>query len=137
MLEIRLGYLYPVVDKFIIVEAQQSFKGDLKEYVFENNIDRYKQYIDKIIYFKIEDVHYNFIDLINHLESRNKTIFRKISGFLKTHDFYDKKNLSHILDTYHRECIHIVLNKVAVNEDIIVLSDLDEIPNFQISQCPY
>ena len=30
LLEIRLEYLYPLVDKFIIVEARQTFKGSLK-----------------------------------------------------------------------------------------------------------
>ena len=27
------------------------------------------------------------------------------------HSFYDKGNLSHILDTYHRECIHLQIDK--------------------------
>ena len=53
LLEIRLEYLYPIVDKFLIVEARQSFKGSLKEYIFEKNIDRYARFMDKINYYKI------------------------------------------------------------------------------------
>ena len=34
LLEIRLKYLYPIVDKFIIIEARQSFKGKAKDYIF-------------------------------------------------------------------------------------------------------
>ena len=51
LLEIRLEYLYPIVDKFIIVEARQSFTGQIKGFIFEKNIKRYKKYSDKIIQF--------------------------------------------------------------------------------------
>ena len=53
LLEIRLEYLYPFVDKFIIVEACQTFKGELKPYNYEKNKERFSKYADKIIYFKI------------------------------------------------------------------------------------
>ena len=59
LLEIRLKYLYPVVDKFIIVESNQSFTGKAKNYNFELNSQRYSKYLDKIIYHKIKDVHYS------------------------------------------------------------------------------
>ena len=55
LLEIRLEYLYPIVDKFIIIEANQTFKGSTKGYIFEENIKRYSKFINKINYFKIED----------------------------------------------------------------------------------
>ena len=38
LLEIRLEYLYPIVDKFIIIEARQTFKGNAKDYIFEQHL---------------------------------------------------------------------------------------------------
>ena len=132
LLEIRLEYLYPIVDKFIIVEARQSFKGSIKGFIFEKNIKRYKKYIDKIIYHRIEDIHYEYKELLNFLEKSDTKGSKKISSFIKDHTYYDKRNLSYLLDTYHRECIHMALLKICNADDIVMLSDLDEIPEFQI-----
>jgi len=132
LLEIRLEYLYPFIDKFIIVEARQSFKGNTKDYIFEKNIKRYHKYQDKIIYHKIEDIQYDYAGLINFLKKSNSKISKKISQFIEKHDYYDKNNLSYILDSYHRECIHLALEKNCKDKDIILMSDLDEIPSFQV-----
>ena len=132
LLEIRLKYLYPLVDYFIIVEAKQSFTGASKKYIFEKNSKRYSKYINKIIYYKIEDVHYSYDHLINFLDKSNSKVKEKICNILKKHNYYDKNNLSHVLDSYHRECLHLALSKVCNSEDIVLLSDLDEIPSFQV-----
>ena len=132
LLEIRLEYLYPIVDKFVIVEARQSFKGNAKDYIFEKNINRYEKYLDKIIYHKIEDIHFIYEELIDFLKKSNSKVSKKISLFIEKHDYYDKNNLSYILDSYHRECIHIALENNCKDDDIILLSDLDEIPPFEI-----
>ena len=54
LLEIRLEYLSPYIDKFIIVESCQTFKGEKKAYNFEINKKRFEKYINKIIYYKID-----------------------------------------------------------------------------------
>ena len=132
LLEIRLKYLYPLVDHFIIIEAKQSFKGSPKKFIFEQNRKRYKKYLDKIIYYKIKDIHFSYEGLIEFLEKSNSKAMKTLSQFIQNHDYYDKNNLSFILDTYHRECIHIALKKNCKDQDIILLSDLDEIPSFKI-----
>ncbi len=132
LLEIRLEYLYPLVDHFVIIEAKQSFKGSSKEFIFEKNAKRYKKYIDKIIYYKVEDIHLSYKGLLDFLEKSNSKINKTICKFIKEHNYYDKDNLSYVLDSYHRECIHIALKNKCKNEDIILVSDLDEIPSFQI-----
>ena len=132
LLEIRLEYLYPLVDHFIIIEARQSFKGSSKNFIFEQNRKRYKKYLDKITYLKIEDIHFSYNELIEFLEKSNSKVRKTISKFIKKHDYYDKNNLSYILDSYHRECIHIALEQKCKDGDIVLLSDLDEIPSFKI-----
>ena len=132
LLEIRLEYLYPFVDKFIIVESNQNFKGNSKLYNFEFNIKRYKKYLDKIEYFKIEDKHNNYSSLLEYLGNTENHVYKKIDNFIKKHNYYDKKNLFNILDSYHRECIHLPLNKFCNDNDIIIISDLDEIPSYRL-----
>lgn len=130
LLEIRLEYLYPIVDKFVIVEAGQSFKGNFKNFNFQDNIKRYSKYLDKIYYFKIEDLHNNKEEFFKYIKNSNNKIINKISYFINSHTHYEKNNLSYLLDTYHRECIHIALNKICKINDLVLISDLDEIPAY-------
>ena len=132
LLEIRLKYLYDKVDKFIILEARQTFTGKLKPYNFENNKQRFEKYLDKIIYFKIEDKHENYDSVISYLKSKNTQSHTKILNMLENHDHYPKDGLHWVLDTYHRESLHIAYDKYLNDEDIVFLSDLDEIPNIAI-----
>ena len=131
LLEIRLEYLYPLVDQFLIIEAKQSFKGTSKQFIFEQNLKRYNKYLDKIIYHKIQDDHFSYKGLIEFLEKSNSKANQTICKFIQGHNYYDKDNLAWVLECYQRECIHTVLKKKCKDQDIILLSDLDEIPSFQ------
>lgn len=53
ILELRLTELYDVVDKFIIIEAEKTHKGENKRFIFEENQWRYQKWSDKIIHVKI------------------------------------------------------------------------------------
>jgi len=50
ILEIRLNELKDVVDKFVIIESETTTSGLPKKLYFKENIDRFKQFQDKIIY---------------------------------------------------------------------------------------
>lgn len=50
ILEIRLNELAPVVDRFIIVEADQTFRGQPKPLHFAENASRFAAFSDKIIH---------------------------------------------------------------------------------------
>ena len=132
ILLIRLDYLYDLVDKFIIVEAGESFTGKKKEFIFEKNIKIFEKYIDKIFYYKINDRHKNYNSIIEFLTNKNSRVHSKIKFFMDNHNYYDKEKIHYILDSYHRECIHIPLSKICNDDDLIILSDLDEIPNRKI-----
>ncbi|KAJ3323337.1 hypothetical protein HDV06_001857 [Boothiomyces sp. JEL0866] len=54
LLEIRLHELYPVVEKFIIIESNSTFTGLPKPLHFELNKERFNFAIDKIVYKAIE-----------------------------------------------------------------------------------
>ncbi len=55
ILKLRLGVLSPYVDKFIIEEATMTFSGQEKDLCFEKNRDKFKEYLDKIVYIKVTD----------------------------------------------------------------------------------
>jgi len=53
LLEIRLNELDQIVDKFVIVEATQTFQGKPKKLFYEENKNRYEKFHDKIIHIVI------------------------------------------------------------------------------------
>ncbi|MBD74991.1 MAG: hypothetical protein CMM96_05870, partial [Rickettsiales bacterium] len=101
LLKVRLDYLYDVVDKFLIVEAGESFSGKKKEYIFEKNKRFFEKYTDKIIYFKIKDNHKNYKSLINYLNFKKEYIYENIKNFMESHNHYNKKEKHFFLDSYH------------------------------------
>lgn len=56
VLEIRLKELWDVVDYFVIAESNLSHSGKPKEYIFENNRDRFEKYMSKIRHIKVDDM---------------------------------------------------------------------------------
>lgn len=53
LLELRFLELYDVVDKFIIVEANKTFKGDHKPFILEENKWRFTKWWDKVAHIKV------------------------------------------------------------------------------------
>lgn len=102
LLELRLHELYPVVDKFIIAEATKTFSGNDKELRYIKHIDRYKKYSDKIVYISYDDF------------DRSKKLWTYQDGWN--------------LENNQRRCLLQGLKSVKDN-DIIMISDLDEIPS--------
>ena len=55
ILELRLGVLDKYVDKFIIEESTMTFSGEGKDLCFKANRDRFKKYLDRIVYVTVDD----------------------------------------------------------------------------------
>lgn len=55
ILELRLNILDQYVDKFIIEEATMTFSGQEKDLCFAANKDRFKRFLDKIVYVTVDD----------------------------------------------------------------------------------
>ena len=112
VLDVRLNYLNKYVDKFVIIEAEYNHKGEKRKPQFD--IKNFKKFKDKIIYLLIK---------------------QKIPGMYEINDFDsdDKKNGKHVMnalkrENFQRNCIADGLSD-ASDEDWIIISDLDEIPN--------
>jgi len=110
LLEIRLKYLYPVVDYFVIVESDTSFNGKNKELIFKKNKGKFKDYSDKIIYLSI----------------KMKSFFD--SGLNSEEAVWEREK-------YQRNCINDGLRTLNLEQDdLILISDIDEIPNKDVLQ---
>jgi beta-1,4-mannosyl-glycoprotein beta-1,4-N-acetylglucosaminyltransferase len=102
LLELRLNELSPVVDKFVIVEATRTFQKTAKLLYYEENKTRYSDFHHKIIHI-IVDEYPNFF-----------TKFRIPNAW--DYDNHQKEQIIRGL----KDCDP---------DDIIIISDLDEIPN--------
>ena len=103
MLEIRLEELYPVVDFFVICEATKTFSGKPKTLKYLENKDRYEKYADKIKYVVYDD-------------------------FSKYNDPWDYSNNWKLENEQRRHNITALDLEKLKNDDLIMISDLDEIP---------
>jgi len=133
LLEIRLNFLYKHVDKFIILESSQTFSGKKKEFIFEKNKKRFQKFIDKIHYFKLEENFNSYDEIVQNLNLKsNDNIKRKIFEIMESHNHYSKKELNWVLDSYQRESMHIPMSTICNDNDLIIFSDIDEIPSLEI-----
>lgn len=107
LLEIRLNILDEVVDKFVIVEANKTHRGDDKEFIFEKNKQKFEKFLDKIIYVKVDDL-----------------------CDLKKRDIENDGN-NWYFENFQRDQIMKGL-KDCMDDDIVIISDLDEIPKANI-----
>lgn len=127
LLEIRLKIMYEHVDYFLIVEARHTFSGKPKKLFYQENIIRFKSYSDKIIHYVIEDTPNDFRGFC---PPSNFFTNWDISYLHKSHGIPLKKlNITFQREVYQRDSIIIPLSKLATKNDVILLSDLDEIPD--------
>ena len=110
--ELRFNILNQYINKFIVVESKYTHSGEKRELLF--NINKYPNFKNKI----------NYIVLENEPDNLEKVY---------DDDTEDKKNSKYIMnalkrENYHRNEISKGLTK-ASSEDLILISDVDEIPN--------
>ena len=112
VLETRLEYLNEYVDYFVIVESKFTHKGDERSLKF--NINNYSKFKHKIIY-KVHEEFPNKIEKVLDDDDENTRTRKYIMNALY------RENAQR---NYINEGI-----KNAEEEDIILISDVDEIPN--------
>lgn len=95
LLELRLHTLDKVVDRFVLVESTKDYMNRPKPLIFQENKDRYAEFLDRIVHVAVEDAP-------------------------DDPDPWSREN-------HQRMCINRGLVEAA-DDDVVLVSDLDEIP---------
>lgn len=130
LLDIRLNLLNDVVDKFVIVESTVTFSGKPKKLFYNENKDKFDKFKDKIIHIIVDDTPEDFYNIkFRDNPSTKKEIFKnKIINYLNESSGWGRHEKQWGREIYQRESI---LNGLidCDDNDMIILSDVDEIPN--------
>ena len=112
LLDLRLNVLNKYVKKFVITEATYTHNGSKKKLNF--NINHFQKFKDKIEYIVVDEEPPTLLDLVDG-ENKDKRGEKLILNGM-ARDYFQREKLLKGL-------------KNAQNEDLILISDLDEIPN--------
>ena len=96
LLNLRLEYLSPYVDFFILVESKKSTQARDKSLFFNDNKSKFKKYLHKIKHLVVDD--------------------------------FPEGAVPHTIETIQRNAMISCLEDCN-DDDLILISDLDEIPN--------
>ena len=112
LLDLRLNTLDKFVKKFIITEATYTHNGSKKKLKFDLN--KFRKFKDKIIYIVIDKKPENILELVEGetKELRGEKLI--LNGMAR--DYFQRESLAKGLVE-------------AAEDDLILVSDLDEIPN--------
>ena len=114
MLEIRFNILDKYIDKFVVVESKYSHSGEKKKLNF--NINKFPEFKKKIIYLTIDNQPQNII-----YQKKGNIFFENEN---------DKRTNSIKRINYQRDRLKDGLTE-AQDDDYILYSDNDEIPNLE------
>ena len=114
VLDLRLNTLNDYVDYFIIVESTFTHRGDKRKLRF--NLEKFKKFEKKIVYLVYDESPSNIEEVLSD-------------------DNHDEKSRKYILNAVYRENGQrdFLMNGLqnANSEDLILVSDVDEIPNLE------
>lgn len=103
LLEIRLNVLDGVVDKFVLAEATLTHTGKPKPLYYQENRERFAKFADKIIHIVVDDFPEPPID-------------------------FTEAQMSWMRENWQRNGIFRGLSDAA-DDDLVMISDVDEIPD--------
>ena len=112
LLDLRLNILNEYVKKFVITEATYTHNGTKKELKFD--IKKFQKFKDKITYIVVDKPPPNILELSKNDPEHKIGEKLILNGMAR--DYFQRENLSRGLNN-------------ADENDMILISDLDEIPN--------
>ena len=114
LLDLRLNIMDKYVDKFVITEATYTHSGSAKKLIFD--IKKFSKFKDKIIYIVVDKPPPDLLK-IDESDSSNKRLSKMTINAKKREIYQINKTQDEIVK--------------ANPEDMIIISDLDEIPNLE------
>ncbi len=114
LLDIRLNVLNQYVKKFVITEATYTHNGSKKKLNFD--INNFKRFKDKIVYMVLDEPPPKLLNLVENEPEHKRGQKLILNGMAR--DYFQRENLIKGIDD-------------ALENDLIMISDLDEIPNLE------
>tara|TARA_B110000438_G_C15695027_1_gene598573 strand:+ start:45 stop:917 length:873 start_codon:yes stop_codon:yes gene_type:complete len=114
LLDLRLNVMDRYVDKFIITESSYMHSGKAKKLIFD--INKYSKFKDKIVYIPIHENPKNLIEI-----NAKDSLHLKQSKMIRNAKIREMYQINKTQDEISK----------AAPDDIIIISDLDEIPNLE------
>ena len=114
LLDIRLNALDKYVKKFVITEATYTHNGSKKKLNF--NIQKFSKFRNKIEYIIVDKQPENIRELTEKDSFKTKEEKLILNGMAR--DYFQRENLKKGLENLN-------------GEDLVIISDLDEIPNLK------
>ena len=114
LLDIRLNSLHKFVKKFVITEATYTHNGTKKKLNFD--INKFGKFKDKITYIVVDKQPENIANLSANDSKEKKGEKLILNGMAR--DYFQRENLTRGLNNIH-------------DDDLVLISDLDEIPNLK------
>jgi len=115
VLELRLNVLNDYVDFFVIVESTYNHKGEKRKLLF--NVKKFEKFKDKIIYLIYDQIP-NKIENINQEDPKKTKDYKYIMNAL----YRENSQRNFIIEGL----------KNALDNDLILISDVDEIPKLEV-----
>jgi len=117
MLKYRLAVLNDYVDNFVLVEANQTHLGHPKPLFFNENLELFEKYKDKLVHI-IVDLPYVY----PNIDYKNNKPYDQ--------QYFSENGEQWINEAFQRHCISHAFDKLNIEPtDYIIVSDLDEIAN--------
>lgn len=126
LLDLRLKTINDEVDFFVIVESTLTFSGKPKKLYFDENQSRFKDYKKKIIHYMIKnDDNRNMSNALI-----NDYFTNPILSLQHKHEGQPLSILHESIrrEVFQRDSLIIPLIEKASQNDLVLLSDIDEIP---------
>lgn len=120
MLTFRLTELNEHVDQFIIMESGIDFMGNTKPLIFKQNEHLFEEWKDKISYLSFNELSSSELEILANVVKKNSI---PIADFVKE---TNRDNIQLYLLILLRNSL---LSSDLYMEDIIMISDVDEIPD--------
>ena len=114
LLDLRVNILNKYVKKFVITEATYTHNGAKKKLKFD--INQFQKFKDKITYIVVDEPPPNILNLVKGETEDKRGEKLILNGMAR--DYFQRENLKKGLENLNEE-------------DLVIISDLDEIPNLK------
>ncbi len=112
LLDLRLNTLNKFVKKFVITEATYTHNGNKKKLLFD--IKKFRKFEDKITYIVVDQKPEKILKVNSSDSAETRAEKLILNGMAR--DYFQREKLSEGL-------------RESLDDDVIIISDLDEIPN--------